>query len=293
MLLGVVLALVAAVGYNSSPILLALAARSRREHAGPMLVKSVAQRGPGMLGIGLSTAAWLCEVLALTRISLTLDKIVMTAGFALLLGLSAWGLREPVGRREIAGAILIGAGIAAVGLMPPERGGSVPTLPQWLLMVGILSPVFLVPSAFRLLGRRLPPISNASAAGLAYALAGLFNAGLAALLTTRDSDALLLLLGGAVAASLFGFMDELHALQEGHAARMVPVIAALQTIVPILFAPFFFSETWPAAVAARVVIAGGILLSLIGVVILSGAAAHLLREAPETEPAGPIERERA
>lgn len=279
MLLGIILVLIGTSAYNGSVVLLALAARSRRERGGAGLIVGVARRSHGAGGMALTGVGWVSELFALTRLPLTVDKIVMTAGFALLLALAHWGLRERVRRAEILGVLAIATGIAAVSVLPPARGEAPPSLPRWLVMIAILVPGILVPQLLHRRHERPRPLLNAVAAGLAYALGGLFTKGIADELPAPGLVALALLTAGALTVSLLGFMNELPALQRGRTAAVVPVIAALQTLVPIAFAPVFFAETWPPGLLAHLLVAAAIALTLAGVIILSRVPAEILSEA--------------
>src|SRR5215211_5628097 len=83
---------------------------------------------------------------------------------------------------------------------------------------------------------------------------------------------------GVTAAGFLGFVTELEALRLGNASVTVPVILALQAVVPILCAPFLFGETWPAGVLPGVFLGGGILLAVSGAIVLSGSSGHVLTE---------------
>jgi len=83
---------------------------------------------------------------------------------------------------------------------------------------------------------------------------------------------------GVTAAGFLGFVTELEALRLGNASVTVPVILALQAVVPIVCAPFLFGETWPAGVLPGVLLGGGILLAVSGTVVLSGSSGRVLTE---------------
>lgn len=284
MLIGIALILLATLAYNGSTILLAAAARSRDEQFGPALLAGVLSRLRGSAGVALTLLGWLLELIALTRLSLTVDKIVMTAGFALLLVLAAWGLKEPVGWRQILGASAIGVGIIAIALMAPGNHDVRPSPTGWLVLLALLGPGMLLPSLLRgrVLRRRarvrvgVGPMICAVGAGLGYALSGMLTKGLAEALPARRPLALGLLLLGVGLAGMLAWMNELAALQQGQATAVVPIVAALQTVVPIVLAPFFFGEIWPATTMMRLVVIGGVVCDVVGVLILARSAADVV-----------------
>ena len=53
------------------------------------------------------------------------------------------------------------------------------------------------------------------------------------------------------------------------AAGVAPVYRALQILIPIACAPLLFGERWPADAGARSLLAGGLLLTLAGIVLVS------------------------
>lgn len=269
MLLGIAIMLVASAAYNSAPILLRLVTRTLPERTGPALVHAVLTRTPGRAGLALSIVGWSLEIAALTRLPLTLARSLFAAGLGLVLILSHWALGEPVGRSEILGAGAVVAGMVAVGIAAPARSTTPPDLAQGLVLLALLGPVVLAPYALRLAGRQVGAITSAVGAGAAYALAALFNKGLSNLLLHLQVLPLVLVLAGSGTCALLGFMGELDALRHGRPSVVTPVYRALQTVVPIVCAPAFFGERWPSDIGARVLLAGGILLTLIGIMVVS------------------------
>jgi hypothetical protein len=59
-----------------------------------------------------------------------------------------------------------------------------------------------------------------------------------------------------------------------HGIQAIPVRytvsrRTLQTVIPIICAPLLFREQWPAAAGYQSLLAGGIVLTLVGIVIVS------------------------
>ena len=272
MILGIALILTSTVVYNSSAVL--LAAVARRQPGDSNLVLAVSRRASGLSAIMLNLLGWSLEVGALVFIPLTLARILSVAGVGVLLGLARWALKEPLGIKELGGSGLVVLGVAAVGLEIPRFGTSPPTMEGWILLLAALGPWLTLPYLFRILRHSTVSTWWAVASGLAYALSGVFTKALADALSL-DSVPLAI---GVTTAGFLGFVTELEALRLGNASVTVPVILALQAVVPIVCAPFLFGETWPAGVLPGVLLGGGILLAVSGVIVLSGSSGRVLTE---------------
>jgi drug/metabolite transporter (DMT)-like permease len=85
-------------------------------------------------------------------------------------------------------------------------------------------------------------------------LSGVFTKALADVISHASVQALVPLAIGVTVTGFFGFVTELVALRLSNASVAVPVILALQAVVPILCAPFLFGETWPAGVLPGVLL---------------------------------------
>jgi drug/metabolite transporter (DMT)-like permease len=273
LLLGIFLILVSTVAYNSSAVLLAVTAR---QHTGtsPLLV-GVSLRVPGLFAISLSLLGWVLEVAALTLIPLTLARILNVAGLAVLLYLTRWILKEPLGGREILGVILVVLGVTAASFAPPHLGSAPPSLEQWALLLLVLGSGSLLPYVLRVL-RRPGAAVWATAAGLAYALTGVLNKGVADAIYSGMILPLVLLTISVAMVGLLGFSTELRALRDGYVSVVVPIVLALHTVVPIMCAPLLFNESWPEGLLQRALLGVGIFFALLGTFVLSSSSSHVL-----------------
>jgi drug/metabolite transporter (DMT)-like permease len=272
MVLGVILVLASTLAHNGSAIL--FAAESRRHPPGPWLILSVGRGSRGALAVVLNFVGWGLEVAALTLISLTLTRVINVAGLALILLMSRWALGERVGRRGLLGTGVLALGILAATVTAPAPGGSSPSPTLWLLILAISLPVMALPHLLRAFNAPPWPLLAAVVAGLAYALSGVLNKGLADALPTAGWT--FLVLGTLVVAGvgLWGFVIELDALQAGKAPVVVSVVLALHTVVPIAVAPLLFGEALPPGTFGRLVLGSGVLATLAGVLILAGSMVH-------------------
>jgi hypothetical protein len=278
MLLGVILILASTFAYNGAVVLLAAEMRRQRPEGSSRLI-AVSRRGPGLFAIFLNVAGGVLEIAALALIPLTLARVLSVAGLGILLGLTRWALKEPLGPRVFVGVGLVALGIAAVSLAPPGLGSVPPTLGEWTRVIVVLGPVSLLPYALRFLRRPVSPNLGAVSAGIAYALGGVFSKGAAEALSPEQVLALGLLILGILLVTLLGFAVELDALEHGRASVVASIVLALHTIVPIACAPFVFDEAWPAGLFAQALLATGIFLTLLGTLVLPDSSDRIAAKA--------------
>ncbi len=271
---GVLLILASTAAYNGSAVLLAITAR--RHSGGSSILLGAVRRAPGLLSISLGVLGWVLEIAALTLIPLTLARILNVAGLGLLLGLTRWFLKEPLGRREVLGVGFIAIGVTAASFAPPRLGDIPPGLTQWLLLLVVLGSASVLPYALKAMRRPVGAVMGGTTAGLAYALSGMLNKGVAdAAQPVVVVLPLILLTAGTIVFGLLSFATELEALRTGYASVVVPVILAIHTVVPIACAPLLFGEAWPAGILPRALLGGGILFALIGTVVLSSSPSRV------------------
>lgn len=274
MLLGILLMLAASAAYNSAPIMLRAATHGLPDRSPTALLRAVLTRGLGLGGLTLSLVGWGLEVVALSQLPLTLARALLAAGLVLLLILARRDLHEPIGRAEVLGVAAIVLGVAAVAVAPPVRGTATPPLLQWAAVLSIGGVIVLAPYLFRMAGAAAFAVS----AGVGYGLSGLFTKQLADQFTAGRALPILLVLIGAGVSAVFGFTGEIEALLRGDAADAVPVYQGLQVLIPILGAPLLFGERWPVAMGPRLILTGGIALTIVGIV-LGSRRAHAATDA--------------
>jgi hypothetical protein len=271
MLLGVILILASTFAYNGAVVLLAVETRRRRPRGSSRLV-AVSQRAPGLFAILLNLVGGVLEIAALALIPLTLARVLSVAGLGLLLGLTRWALKEPLGPRVFLGVGLIILGIAAVSFAPPGLDATPPTPGEWTLVIVVLGPASLLPYALRFLRQPVSPNLGAVCAGLAYALGGVFSKGAAEVISPEQVLPLGLLVVGMLLVTFLGFVVELDALEHGRTSVVASIVLALHTVVPIACAPFVFDEAWPTGLLLQALLAVGIFLTLLGTLVLPASS---------------------
>jgi len=288
LLAGFLLALLAAIAYDSGYALQAFEARRAplEQAMRPSLLATLARRPIWLAAIALALAGWGLQVLALSQAPLTLVQPVLALGLFLLLGLGVKLLGERVGPREWSAVAVI---IVAVGLIawaaPPEPG----TVPRdaWLAVaLGLLAAITLAPV--------LASLRGAVPVALLIAGAGAAD-GFAAFVTKIVSEdaggghwGLAAVWGiGAGLAVLVGLLAESTALQRAPATRVAPIVLVLQISIPVALAPIVGGESWAGTPLGGAVLVFALALLAVGVLMLAGskAVSDVLAEEPETPPA--------
>jgi uncharacterized membrane protein len=230
-------------------------------------------------GAGLNLLGWVLQAWAVTLLPLSVVQPGLTVGFVFLFALSHAVLGEKAGAREWVSAAVLAGGILLVAAAAPAPGVPARDAGAWLL-AGLpiaaaaawpyvqrsLASVARGPSGerqerrpARAHGRREGKVggerrgegpwsrgpgwaSLGTGAGAAYALTGIATA-LGARLLVEGHPAAALAAGAFVAAcGALGLLSETSALQAGRATAVVPLMTAVDTIVPVALAPVLFHE---------------------------------------------------
>jgi hypothetical protein len=285
--LGVVSMIGATIAYNLGIILLALVARAEsKTQDRRSLITHVVERAQGSLSIGLSMVGWVLEIVALTQISVTLERVIYAAGFGLMLVLARWRLGETMSRLEAVGIMAIAIGMVGVGIEAPAASNVGLNLIGWSVLTAVVIPVIFLPDIAGRFWNFSAPFMSGIGAGLGYASTNLYSKGVSEFLSPETLVPLTLLAIGAAVTSIVAFSDQIRALQAGRATAIVPIIGGLQAIVPIIVASFVFGEKWPATLAGQLVLGGGILLSIVGMAVLAYSSAQIVHGVQATDADG-------
>jgi drug/metabolite transporter (DMT)-like permease len=269
MAVGVGVAVLAAVCFELSYAIQALEARAAPASAGVRLaLLGRLLRRPGWLGaIALSGLGFGLQVVALRHAPLSVVQPVLALGLVLLLALSARVLGERVGRRELAAAAGVIAGVALLVLAGPERGPA--GHPLGLAgACAALGAVALAPSALR----SVAPALLVAAATCGDALAALAINEVARAIAPFGLDAVAWA-GLAAAAGLLAVANETTALQRAPASAVAPVVLGGQVALPVLLAPLVSGDRWGATPLHGGVIVLGLLLLVAAVALLARSPA--------------------
>jgi drug/metabolite transporter (DMT)-like permease len=273
---GIVLAALAALAYELGYVLQAGGARDvPRARPGAGLVAALVRRPAFVGGAVLGIAGFALQVLALRHVPLAVVQPILACGLLVLLVLARVVLGERPGRRELAGALLVGAGAAlALAVAPELRHGDPSAAPYVLAALGAL---VVAPLALRLHGAWW----LVAAAAAADVIAALCGARLGGAGSTAAGIAWAASAGGAAIAAV---TSESAALQRLPAVRVGPVIVAAQAVVPVLLAGVAAGQDFPDSSGERAVLAAGLALLTAGVLLLASSRAVAGVMAAEAQP---------
>jgi drug/metabolite transporter (DMT)-like permease len=282
------IAVLAAGCYDGGYALQALEARRAPHELAlrPALFGYLLRRPLWVAATAISLVGWPLQILALTLAPLTLVQPALALGLLLLLLLGVVILHEPVGRREIAGVLIIIAAVALIAWAAPDDTGTVPRDAGLVVALSLLAAVAILP--YLPLLRRQGVWLLVAGAGAADGLAAFV-----AKLVAEDASAgrwlavaALAALAGAVV--VMGVTSESTALQRAAATRVAPAVLAMQIAIPVVLAPLVGGESWASTPLGGWVLVMGLVLVATGVALVasSPAVASLIaesREGPEAE----------
>jgi len=271
--LGLLAAVSASGMYYGGMAVQALEARSEplgRSSRSWLLLRLI-RRPRWLLGTGLTILGVPLQALALLLAPLSIVQPALVMGLVLLLAVGRRVLHEPVTRRSAGAALAIILGVAVLAVVAPAGGTSGRLSVGGAGALAVLALLALAPYLLR--GGRLGsggliPI----AAGLAYAWA--------AIAVKLGTDALnggrwAAVIGwglAAGAAAVLATASEMSSLQRRPATRVAPVLAAMETLVPVLLAPLVVHEHWSRGPLGGGVVLGALALVVGGAVLLSRAS---------------------
>jgi drug/metabolite transporter (DMT)-like permease len=256
---GLLLAVCAAACYDGAIALQAAEARMVAADEGlrPSLLARVARRPRWLAALALDAIGWPFQLGALALIPLTVVQPALALGLILLLVMGTRLLGEHAGRSEIAGVLLLGAGVALLAAVAPGHTNDHASTVPLIVVSGALGLAALAPFALGAHGSLL-----VGAAGAAYTLAAITSKLLTDELAAGTAAGAIAWAGVTAIAALTGKLAETAALQRMGAASVAAPVFAVQAVVPVLAAPALTGEHWNAAVPAALalVLAGTLLL---------------------------------
>jgi drug/metabolite transporter (DMT)-like permease len=263
-LLGLVAAALASALYSLGIAIQALDARAApaEERLRLALVTRLVRRARWVGGTALTVLGWPLQVVALLWASIVVVQPALAAGLLLLLALSARILGERPRRREWIATLAIVAGIAVLAAAAPGADHHHAHGAPLALALAGLAVLTLVPYALDRLGRG-NATATAVGAGVGYATGGITTA-LAADALHRGAWPEALAWGVATGlGSGSGLLSEMSALVELPAIHVAPLVFTIQTVVPVVLAPWLLGVSLsdpgqlPAVAAGLTLVMGG------------------------------------
>jgi len=274
LVLGIAAAVGASLLYNTSIALQALEARkvpddhTLRPSLSGRLLKS--RRWLGATALGL--AGWPLEIAALLLAPLTVVQPCIASGLILLLWLGVTRLGETPGRREALAVTAIVVGVAGVGWAAPERTTDHAGAATIALALGIVAIPVAAPYLLRGRATALGALAILSA-GCGYAWTAIASKLVTDGLATGAVLVALAWLATAAASEGLALLSEMSALQRRPATNVAPAMFAVQIIVPVLFAPLLFGESWRATPLGGAALAAFMAIAVAGAAALAGSKA--------------------
>jgi drug/metabolite transporter (DMT)-like permease len=272
-LLALILCLASAACYNGGIVLQSAGAfGSNSERVlRPSLFGQLVRVRSWVVGTALSLVGWGFQVWALTAASLTFVQPALGTGVFFLLAFAWLVLGQRPNRRDAAGALALAAGIGLLSLYAPAPGDATSGAGTWLAVGAVLAAASLAPFALRAAGRVAGPLWLAASVGFAYALTGLSSEVVSRGIERGD---LAMFAGGAAVTACFGvtgFLTETSALLSGSVTAVVPVMVAVDTVLPVALAPMLFGERWPHSAPRIVALCVGLVGAVGGAITLAGS----------------------
>jgi drug/metabolite transporter (DMT)-like permease len=279
-LIAIVLAGVTSSLYALSTSLQALEARREptSESLRASLLKRLVRRPLWLAGAAAGIVAWPLQAAALALASVAIVQPAFGLGLIVLLVLGVRVLHERVGRREIAGAVLIAGGIAVIGWAASAHtpgfthGGK-------LAVIAGLAIAGAAPYGLRVFGRS-GGLATSVSAGFGWAVVGLATALIDESVADRHWLVALAWGAGVAGASWSSLLAEMTALQTWPATRSIPVVFGIEMVLPAALLPLL-TNTSPAH---PVPFGAALAVACAGAAILGSSRAVARVAAPLTEP---------
>lgn len=267
MVLGMVCALLAALGYGCASVLQSVAARRSQSGSGldPRLLVRLARSAPYVTGLALDLAAFVASLVALRTLPLFFVQSAVAASVGVTAVISAaMGFR--LRRREIISLLVLGAGLLLLASSAqPEQGTPLAPGIRWGLLASVL-----VLGAAGMLAARGHGLPSASALAVLAGLSFTVVAVTARSLTVPSPPWNALAdpgLWAIVALGLLGMLLFTTALQRGSVTSVTALTFAVETIVPAGIGLAFLGDTTRPGFA--LVAAVGFVLTIAGTLALA------------------------
>ena len=259
----------------------------------PRLLLDLLRHRRWLAGVATMVAGQLLSAWVIGHLVLSVAEPLLTANllFALLL---AWPLsKQPLTRSEIAGALILIAGVTALSLARTIRAPEVAigAREYWPFAVGAVA---MIAAAFAALGRRrsgdLRATLTGASAGVTFGMQDALTRRVIQVLTGHGVVALLTTWPGytLIAVGLIGFWLMSSAFSAGPLHASLPAITAGEPVTGIALGIVVFSDelhTSPGLIAVQ---AAGVVALVCGVILVArGPALAGARRSPDRAPGRP------
>lgn len=272
--IGIAAALAATAIFTVSVALQALESRSvSHEHAmRASLLTTLARSRRWLAAVGLLVVGWLFFVLALGFAPLTVVQPVRAVGLPLLLFVGVRFLGERAGPREYLGVAAIVAGVAALGVAAPDHNPHHASAGPLAVALAVVGAAAILPFVLR--GRLLAAsIAIVFASGLAYSWTDFVSKLVSDAVSGRAPLAAWGWATGVGVFAVLGLLAENSSFQRRPATQVVPIVFALQMMVPAVLAALVGGEDWGETPLGGAVIVAALAVVTAGTLVLAGSKA--------------------
>jgi drug/metabolite transporter (DMT)-like permease len=309
---GILVAFISAVCAALALVLQAIEARHAPHAHGVSfrLLLGLLRRPRWLAGTVLVIIAWPLQVVALSYAPITVVQPILASFQLVLLGLARLWLRERVGRRELAGALAIVAGVTVVIIAAPQHSVLHPAAGRLAWPLAIVGGGALVlhvvarngrrrrvlahlahhrshgntataPAYTAPVGNRLTGLELTIGAGLGYAWVDFADKLLSNAISAGETIGAVIWVAAIIGMGLVAFTSEQTALQRRPASTVGPLIGALEEPLPVLLALIGGVEVWHGGAGHAAALAAGLALVGAGAIVLarSPAVTHVTEEA--------------
>jgi drug/metabolite transporter (DMT)-like permease len=278
MIVGLIAALLSAIGYGIASVLQAMAARRERDTGGvdPRLLARLIKQGPFIAGITLDCFAFAAQFLALRTLPVFVVQAIQASNLAVTAVVSIPLLGMRLRGREWAAVGAVCAGLALLGVAAgSEHAAPVSDRTRWALLIGAVV-VSVIGFLAGTLVKRRGPVVLGFVAGLGFGVVALAarvitNYSVPHLL--RDPAVYALVIGGVIS-----FLFYATGLQRGKVTTVTAAVIVGETLLPSLVGIIVLGDRPRSGMAVFAVI--GFLIAVAGAIVLARFGE------PEAAPAG-------
>jgi len=274
LLLGVIIALMAAAFYSFGVTLQAMEARESpaEESLKLSLLLDLVRRPRWLGGTACVVGGWACQAAALLLAPLTVVQPALATSVVVLLIIGIRMHDASIGAPDVIGAVAIVIGVIGLAAVAPGQSDSHAAPATLAIGMSVLGIVALIPYVVCACGRELGGMV-AVGAGMAYAWTGFSTKFLADGFSSGAWVVGLIWLAATAGAAGVGLLSEMTALQSRPAIRVFPVVLVVQIVVAVLLAPLLAGERWNPSPANVGLLAPSLIAVVMGTRLLASGRA--------------------
>jgi drug/metabolite transporter (DMT)-like permease len=259
------------------------------------LLANMARRPLWLAGMGLATAAYCLQALALAYGPLTLVAPIVAADLLFALPLAARWSRRPLRPRDWTGCLLVATGVAVfLAAAPPSNERLQVPAADWIVAFGaVMIITVLAVLAGRSAGGRARAGLLAAAAGVVFGLTAAVTASFTRSLRVDGMSSLLAHWQPWVLITLgiTGLLLSTGAFQASALATSLPIIDTVEPVSGVVIGAVLFDERLASSTAGLVMQAAAAAVAATGIMMLGPSLAAVQAGHPRAAAAQPAGRQ--